>query len=96
MEKAREVIIYSNAQTKLTRLVSRKAEPYHVEECEDEQEALMRMSFFAAQNNFNALVDVAFKTRKIIVGSHKKTMFSATATPANIDPTRLRGHDDDY
>lgn len=96
VEKAKDVIVYTKAQTKLTRLVDRKAPPVSVEDCEDEQETLVRLSFFAAQQKHNAIVDVEMKTKKIIVGSHKKTIFSATAIPATIDPTRLRGHVDDY
>jgi len=94
MEKAKEVIIYSKVQTKLTRYLKRKAEPYSVDNCEDESEALLRMSFFAVQANFNALIDVELKNRKLTAGSHKKTIWSATAVPVTIDPKEIRGHED--
>lgn len=94
MEKAKEIILYSKEQTKLTRLLKRKEEPYFVENCEDEQEAIMRMSFLAVQGKFNALIDLELKNKKIIVGSHKKTIFSGVAVPITIDPTKIRGHVD--
>lgn len=92
MEKARDIIIYSKEQAKLTRFVNKKAEPYHVEGCEDEEAALMKMSFYAVEDGYNCLVYVQFQNKKLIVGSHKKTLVNATAIPANIDPTQIRGH----
>ncbi len=94
MEKAKDIIIYSKDQAKLTRLLKPKLPPYEVDNCEDEQEALMRMSFFAVQDNFNCLMTVQLKHSKIIDGSHKKTIWSAVGTPITIDPTKIRGHID--
>lgn len=92
LEKAKNIIIYSKDQSKLTRFLKRKQDPYVVEDCEDEQEAIMRMSFFAVQENYNALIDIVIKHKKIIVGSHKKTVYSGTAVPITIDPDSIRGH----
>lgn len=94
MEKARDIIIYTKDQSKLTRFLKRKEDPVSTDNCEDEQEALMRMSFFAVQGKFNCLIDVQIKSRKVIVGSHKKTIYSATAVPITIDPNEIRGHED--
>lgn len=90
MEKAREVFVFTKDEAKLTRLLAKKAAPYHVENCEDEEEALLRMSFFAVEDGFNCLVNIVLDHKKIIVGSHKKTIWSATATPENIDPNSIR------
>lgn len=92
MERAKEVILYSKGQSKLTRLIKRKQEYYTVENCEDEEEAAMRMSFRAAEENYNCLIDLEYNTKKAIVGSHKKTIFSARAMPCTIDPNEIRGH----
>ena len=94
MEKAKDIILYSKEQTKLTRLIKTKAEPYKVENCEEEDEAVMRMSFWAVEDGHNCLIHLQFNTKKIIVGSHKKTMFGATAIPCTIDPNSIRGHID--
>jgi hypothetical protein len=94
MEQAKEIIIYSKEQTKLTRGIKRIEEIIQVENCEDEEEALMKMSFIAVQRNCNCIIDVQFKTHKIIIGSHKKTMVAATSVPTTIDPNAIRGHMD--
>lgn len=92
MEKAREVIMFTKDQTKLTGHIKRKEDPVTVEDCEDEEETILRLAFQAAQQGYNCILDVNVKTRKIIVGSHKKTVFSATAIPVNIDPKEIRDY----
>lgn len=90
MELAHEVIVFSKDETKKTGHIKRKEEPYRVEDCEDEDETVMRLAFFAAQDGFNCLLDVNITHRKIIVGSHKKTVFGGTAIPVTIEHKRIR------
>jgi hypothetical protein len=90
MKKAKEIIVFSKDETKKTGHLRRKELPYKVEDCEDEDETVMRLAFFAAQDGFNCLLDVHVTHRKIIVGSHKKTIFSGTAIPINMEPSRVR------
>jgi hypothetical protein len=92
MEKARDVIIFTKAETKKTGHLKRKEEPYRVEDCEDEDETVMRLAFFAVQDGHNCLLDVNITQRKIIIGSHKKTVFSATAIPISINPKDVRDY----
>lgn len=93
MEQARDILIFTKEQSKITSKLKRNELPYQVENCEDQQEALMRMSFFAVQGNFNALIDIQFNSKKILVGSHKKTVWSATAVPITVDPSTIRDYD---
>lgn len=90
MEQAKEVIFFTKEQSKETSFLKRKEDPYHVENCEDEQEAIMKMSFYAAEAGFNALLDIKLTPKKIIVGSHKKTMWSGTSIPTKVDPSKIR------
>ena len=90
LEKAREVIIFTKEQSKQTSFLKRKEEPYQVQDCADEEEAIMKMAFYAAQAKFNAIIDIQLKSKKIIVGSHKKSVWSGTAIPVNIDPGEIR------
>lgn len=90
MEKAKDIIVFSKDETKKTAHLKRKEEPYKVEDCEDEDETVLRLGFYAAQDGFNCLLDVSITHRKIIVGSHKKTVFSGTAIPITIDPSAVR------
>jgi hypothetical protein len=90
MDKAKDIIIFSKDETKKTGHLKRKELPYKVEDCEDKDEAIMRLAFFAVEDGFNCLLDVHVTHRKIIVGSHKKTIYTATATPILIDSKEVR------
>jgi hypothetical protein len=92
IEKARDIIIYNKDQGKLTRFLKRKEDPYKVENCVDAKEALMKMSFYAAEANFNCLIDVQLTPKKVASGSHKTTIWSGTGVPITIDPSAIRGH----
>lgn len=89
MEKAREVIIFFKNQGKLTRFLKRKEDPYKVVDCADQEDALMRMSFFAVQSNFNALIDVEITNRKVKVGTYLKGVVDGSAIGIQIDPNSL-------
>jgi hypothetical protein len=90
MEKAKEVMMFTKDQTKLTGHLKRKEDPLIVENCEDEEEVILRLAFLAAEKGFNCILDVNIKNKKIVVGSHKKTIFTATAIPITIDPKDVR------
>jgi hypothetical protein len=90
MEKARNIIIFTKDETKKTGHIKRKEDAFTVEDCEDEQETILRLAFQAVQEGFNTLLDVHISHRKIVVGSHKKTIFSGSARPVNMDPKAVR------
>ena len=92
LDRARNIIIYTKDQTKLTRYLKRKEDPYKVENCIDEEEAVMKMAFYAAESKFNCLIDVQFVSKKLGTGSHQKSVTSATGVPITIDPEAIRGH----
>lgn len=88
VEEAKEIVVFSKEYTKQTRLLSRRADVLKVSDCEDETDALMRMSFQAVKLGYNALVDVEFKNKKVINGSHKRFIVDATSIPTIIDKNR--------
>jgi hypothetical protein len=88
--KSKDIIVFRKNETKKTGHLKRKSPPYKVEDCEDEQEVILRLAFYAVQDGFNCLLDLEINHKKIIVGSHKKTIFSATAVPISIDPSEVR------
>lgn len=90
MDKAREIVFFRKDQSKMTGHLKRKEDPFTVEDCEDEQESIMRLAFQAVEHQFNCLLDLKITTKKIIVGSHKKVIFSASAIPTNVDVSRIR------
>lgn len=84
MERAKAVHIFDSTQGKETRLMKRRNEDrVTVENCNDPDEAVMRLAFFAVQGNFNAVVDVSVSATKIKNGSYSKRVWSATGIPSH-------------
>lgn len=92
MEQARNVMVFRKDESKKTGHLKRKEDPIKVEDCEDEDEVLMRIAFLAAKEGFNCILDLSIQNKKIVVGSHKKTIFTATAIPITIDPSEVRSY----
>jgi hypothetical protein len=90
MKAAKNVMVFSKEEAKKTGHLKRKEMPYQIENCEDQNETILRLAFYAAQDGFNCLLDLELRHKKIIVGSHKKTIYSGTATPISIDPSDVR------
>ncbi|HXH75983.1 MAG TPA: hypothetical protein VNJ08_13515 [Bacteriovoracaceae bacterium] len=89
MEKAKEVIVFLKNEGKKTRLLARKEEPYIVLDCLDKEETLLRLAFYAAQENFNSIIDVDITHEKVINGSHKHFVWKGTAMPCQLDDKML-------
>jgi len=89
MEKAREITVFEKSQGKETRLLKRTEKPLRVEGCADHDETVLRLAFFAAQKNFNAIIDVNVKAEKVRNQSYQTTVFSGTAVPTDLQTHRL-------
>ncbi len=85
MERAKTVNVYMHSQGKETRLFKRTAKPIFVNKCPDEAEALLRLAFQAAQQNYDCLVDVRLTPEKIRNGSYQTTLWDATGVPTKRD-----------
>jgi hypothetical protein len=90
MEKAKDVIVFFKNEGKKTRLLPRKEQPLEVIDCLDENETVLRLAFFAAQGNFNSIIDVEIKSEKVINGSHKYSKWRGTAMPCLVDEKFLK------
>ncbi len=86
MARARDVAVFYKTQNKETRSIKRKAESMRVENCDDKDETLLRLAFFAAKANFNTLLDVVITSEKDIVGGYQKSIWQGVGSPVNMDP----------
>lgn len=89
LEKARNVYVFTKAQSKETRLIKRKAAIIRVENCSDEDDAILHLAFLAAQGDYNAIVDVHLTSKKIIQNSYQSTAWAGTAIPSHVDADKL-------
>ncbi len=84
LERAKNIIVYESNQGKETRLMPRHEKPFIVKDCADREETLLRLAFFAAQANYNAIIDVSLTSVKVKTGSYQTTKWSGTAVPVNL------------
>jgi hypothetical protein len=86
---AKNVIVFSRDQGKESRLYKRNAPAVAVSDCDDSHEALMRLAFLAAKANFNGLVNVELKSKKLKINSYQTTKWSGSGIPTQIDAAKL-------
>jgi len=89
MKKAREILVFEKKQGKETRLIRRIEDPVTVSDCEDYNETVLRLAFFAAQKGKNAIVDLEVKSKKVRTGSYQTSRYSGTAVPADVRDDKL-------
>jgi hypothetical protein len=89
MEKARNILVFMKKQGKETRLIRRLEDPVRVLNCPDHDQTLMRLAFFAAQKNYNAIIDVDLVCEKVRTGSYQTLKWSGTGIPAHVDDDKL-------
>ncbi len=86
VEKAKKVNVFSKIQSKETRRIKRTQPPVKVDDCNDREEALLKLAFLAAEKGFDTLVDVDLKSKKVGEGkTYKKLVWSGVGIP--VDPT---------
>lgn len=89
LAKAREVRIFSKSQAKETRLIKKLEEPIVIENGLDEPDVLLKMAYKAAARDFNSIVDVEVKSKKVRTGSYQTSTWSGTGIPVNVDDAKL-------
>lgn len=89
LEAAKDVMVFDKSQGKETRRIQRSEDWIEIQDCEDRNEVLMRLAFFAAKNGFNGLVDVDINSRKEKTGSYQRLIWFGTGRPAQIHEGKL-------
>lgn len=89
MERAKQILIFSKKESKITRLMKRMDAPFEVKECAGEYEATMRLAFKAVKSNFNVLIDFELSHDKVRNGSYQKLIWNGSAVGVSIEPDKL-------
>ncbi|MBY0315070.1 MAG: hypothetical protein K2Q26_06100 [Bdellovibrionales bacterium] len=92
LEAARNIYVFFRGQGKEVRqlFIKRPEIVYEVEGCADYDETILRMAFYAVQDNFNVLVDVEVDSDKKYSGSYQTLKWHGKATPSFADPEKLQ------
>ncbi len=87
--KAKNILVFSKTQGKETRLIKRIEDPVSVIKCNDYDETILRLAFFAAESGYNAIIDVDLKSEKIRKGGYQTSEWTGTAIPAQVTDAKL-------
>jgi hypothetical protein len=89
MQRAKQILIFTKKEAKITRLMKRLEAPFEVKDCAGEYEATMRLAFKAVQANFNVLIDFQLNHKKVRTGSYQKLVWNGSAIGVSIEPQKL-------
>lgn len=89
LQRAKDVAVFFKAQSKETRLMSRKNPPVTVNDCADKEEAVLKLAFLAASQNLNAVIDVDVCSKKIRMGTYQTQVWSGSGVPLNVSEKKL-------
>lgn len=82
LERARNMNVFLKKQGKEVVHLRRAQFPVKVENCEDRDEAILRLAFLAAEEGYDTIIGVDLTTTKVRDNSYQKTLWSGVGTPA--------------
>lgn len=89
LEKAKNVYVFYKTQRKPIPLLSKAKDRVEVKSCPDRNETILRLAFFAAEGDHNAIVDVDIVSEKVRNQGYEKSNYRGTGVPAQIDTSKL-------
>ena len=90
LESAKEVYVFFTSQKKQIPLLSKAKHTVKVEQCEDRDETILRLAFFAAEQGYNALIQTEVVAQKVRNEGFQKSAWRGSALPATIDVEKFQ------
>ncbi|MFO1520072.1 MAG: hypothetical protein U1F57_10480 [bacterium] len=91
MDRAKQVYVFFKKHH--IPLITRSKHPVTVKDCPDRDEALLRLAFLAAEQSFNALLEVNLVSEKIYVSGYRSLSWSGSAFPAKVRGESIERHE---
>ncbi len=85
LDKAKDFPVYSKSQTKETRLMRRNRPKLIASDCEDKEEALLKLAFLAVYDACTAIVDVEVISKKVRNHAYQTLTWEASGLPIKLD-----------
>lgn len=89
MMRAKDVFIFER-KIKSIPLIMKSKQKMSVIDCPDKQETMLRLAFFAAEQDFNAVVQVELIGTKVRINGYQTMSWSGTGFPARIRVSGLQ------
>lgn len=89
LERAKSVYIFFKTQKKAPPVLKKSKEAVRVDACDDRDETILRLAFFAAQEGYNAVVETEVLSEKVRNGAYQTTRWKGVGIPALVDAERV-------
>jgi hypothetical protein len=89
LENAKNAFVFFITQRKEIPLIKKTRELLKVEDCDDRDETILRLAFFAAQQDFNAIIDVEVNQTKVRNGAYQTSRWSGQGIAAQVDGHKI-------
>ena len=89
MERAAQIFVFYKKHEYL-QVIRRSKKIISVRDCKDKRDVLLRLAFVAAQQSYNALVDVELIPEKVQISGYQTTNWTGTGFPADVRPEKER------
>ena len=89
MERAKSAFVFFTTQRKETPLIKKAREVFKVVGCIDRDETILRLAFFAAQQDYNAIIEVEVESEKVRNGAYQTSRWSGSGVAAQIDGKKV-------
>ena len=93
LARAKEVFVFFKTQRKEIPLIRKSKVPVVVETCIDRDETILRLGFLAAEQNYNAIIEVDVNAKKIRNEAYQTSVWSGSAIPADVDGSKVERND---
>lgn len=94
LEAAKQVFIFFTTQRKSIPLIRKSKTIIQIESCPDRDEIILRLAYYAAKEEYNAVVDVDVSVKKVRAGGSTKTAdWRGSGYPALVDGAKVDRQD---
>ncbi len=87
--EARGVYVFFVTQKRAIPLIAKAKNVVRVEGCSDRNETILRLGFLAAEQSFNALVQVEVTSEKVRNAGYQTSAWKGVGLPAKVDPLKI-------
>ena len=93
MALAKDVFVFFNTRKIGIPITQKSKKRYEVKSCMDRDETILRLAFFAAQDGFNAIVDVEVTSKQIRHEAYQTSEWRGSGTGAKVDGQKVKDED---
>ena len=93
LERAKNVFVFFTTQRKEIPLIRRSKITYFVKDRQDRDDTILRLGYFAARENFNAITEVTVSSQKVRNQAYQTSIWQGSGIPALVDEVKLEAQD---